>query len=83
MSTDQQTAVLEHLQHIRGTVDSIDGRLDGFEGRIVSIEQDFLALAKNEAGRLLDAQALERRLERLEQRVAQLERHRPPPSASP
>ena len=74
--SEDQNLVLNHLQHIRGTVDSIDGRLGGFEGRVSAIERDLLDLAKSEAGRNLDAEAMAKRMKRLEERVAKLENER-------
>jgi len=79
MPNANPSLILEHLEHIRGTVDQIDGRLGGFEGRITSLEGDFLTLAKAEASRSLEFVALTKRLARLETRIEKLEQ-RPAPA---
>lgn len=65
--------MIEHLEHIRGKVDEIGDKVSGVEGRMADIETDFLRLAKNEAGRNLDIEAIVKRVDKLETRLARLE----------
>lgn len=74
MTQASENIVIEHLEHIRGKVDEIGDKVQGVEGRMTSIEIDFVRLAKSEAGRNLDIDAIVKRVDRLETRLARLER---------
>jgi polyhydroxyalkanoate synthesis regulator phasin len=74
MTEVSENIIINHLEHIRGKVDEIGEQVRGVEGRMSSIEIDFVRLAKNEAGRDLDLHAIAQRVDRLESRLAKLER---------
>ncbi|MEO1694390.1 MAG: hypothetical protein AAFR55_04040 [Pseudomonadota bacterium] len=73
MANQPDTTVLQHLEHIRGKVDLIDGKFGGIEDRITALEADFLVLAKAEATRSIDFAAIIKRVARMETRLTRLE----------
>ncbi|MEO1719470.1 MAG: hypothetical protein AAFR23_04475 [Pseudomonadota bacterium] len=80
MADQANPKIIEYLEHIRDKVDSIDVRFGSVEVRVGSLENDFLTLARTEAGRNIDFQAIIRRVDSLETRLAKLERTPRPPA---
>ncbi len=64
-----ENIVLEHLRHIRGAVDTIQGDVRQLNLRMTNLERSYGLTQISEAGQNVEIERLKERLDRVERRL--------------